>query len=550
MKDFIDIIPLGGMGNVTKNMYLYQYDGQILIVDCGIGFPDPTMLGVDVLIPDVSYLKETKDKIVGMVLTHGHDDHIGGLPYVLPQIGTDFPIYGSALTLGFSQDRLREYAIEAQFRELPDKSIQLGNFTIEGIRMTHSVPDARHLVITTPAGSIYHGSDFKFDLKPIDGIRPDFQKMALAGTRGVDLLLSDCLNAEKQEMSQSESSLAAMFDQEMRTTKGKCFVTIVSSNIHRIQQVLDTAQANGRKVAFVGRSIEQNVKTAVRLGFLKTHGNVIRRKKINDFDAGEICVVIAGSQGQSGSSLSRAALGEHTQVSISEHDKVIFASEPIPGNEYNVYATIDTISRTGAKVTYSDVVDNVHVSGHSSAPEQQLLLSIVTPKEAMPIGGTYHHMVAYRTLAEQIGYSSKQIHLLENGEVLRLSHGQSKVVKTLELKNVMVDGIGIGDVGTVVLRDRARMAGDGMVVILVPIDQQHGRVFGDIEIISRGFVYMKESKGLMSEIQKTVVELLKHSDAVVSDWQALRRKIETAVEKLLYKRTERQPLVLTVLLEV
>lgn len=550
MKQTMDIIPLGGMGNITRNMYLYQSGGEILIVDCGIGFPDPTMLGVDVLIPDITYLKETTDRIVGMVLTHGHDDHIGGLPYILPQLDVDFPIYGSPLTIGFAQDRLREYKIEADFRELGKKPISLGNFTIDSIAVTHSVPDARHLVIQTNAGSVYHGADFKFDLTPIDGVRPDFQKMAQYGQKGIDLLLSDCLNSERRELSRSEASLAPMFEHEMRTTKGMCLITVMSSNIHRIQRILDIAHAQKRKVAFVGRSIEQNVKTALRLKFLKNPGNIIKRKSIGEQPPHSVCVVIAGSQGQTGSSLSRAAIGEHSQVRISSRDKVIFASEPIPGNEYNVYATIDSISRTGADVAYSGVVDHIHVSGHSSAPEQQLLMSLVAPNELVPIGGSYHHMVTYRKVAGELGYSEKAVHLLENGEVLRLSGGTAKIVQTLELKNVMVDGIGIGDVGSVVLRDRQRMAGDGMVVILVPVDQQHGQVYGDVEVISRGFVYMKTSQELVTEIQETVVNSLTSSEGAVTDWQGLRRRVEGSVEKLLFKRTERQPLVLTVILEV
>jgi ribonuclease J len=547
----IKLLPLGGVGNVTKNMYVYEYEGSVLIVDCGIGFPDPTMLGVDLLIPDISYLHDKLDRIVGLVLSHGHDDHIAGLPYILPQLGHHFKIYGSKLTIGFAQDRIKDFPLTANFEVLPAGPLQLGPFTVGNIPVTHSVPDARHLVISTPEGTVYHGTDFKFDLNPIDGVRPDFQTMARVGEKGVLALLSDCLNAEQDVYSTSESALSDMFEREMRHTKGKSIITVMSSNIHRIQQIVDIAQAFDRKVAFVGRSIEQNVKTAVALGFLKLPEKiVINKTRLGNYLAHKVCIVIAGSQGQVGSSLARAAEGEHSQVHISPEDRVVFASEPIPGNEQSVYATIDTLSRTGAEVTYSDLDDSVHASGHSSSIEQKLLISLVKPDHVIPIGGTYHHMIEYRKNAKSLGYPDSRIHLLDNGQILSISQAGVRVKDTITLKNVMVDGLGIGDVGRIVLRDRQQMAEDGIVIIVVPVNQQTGQVTGEVEVISRGFVYVKENQEIIEQIKTETAACLTGSKGFVTDWARVRHKIETRIQTLLYETTERHPMVLPVVMEV
>lgn len=550
MKDTISIIPLGGIGNVAKNLYVYQYAGKILLVDCGIGFPDPNMLGVDILIPDINYLKDKTDQIVGMLLTHGHDDHIAGLPYVLPQLHTKFPIYGSKLTLGFAKDRLKEYNISADFKDLPPNGFDLGPFHIQDIHVTHSVPDSRHFVISTKAGTIYHGSDFKFDLNPVDNNFTDFQKIANLSQNGISALLVDCLNAEVDTYSKSESTLKAAFLEEARGVKGKVIFTIMSSNIHRIQQIAHVANYYRRKLVFVGRSIEQNVRTAQRLGFLKLPANIFANKRqIKRLQPDKLCLIVAGSQGQIGSSLQRAAEGDHSLVHIEKDDKVIFASEAIPGNEQNVYATIDSISKIGADVAYSDIVD-LHASGHSSSIEQKILINLTKPKHLIPIGGTYHHMTAFRNNARSLGYSDKAIHLLDNGQTINISHDRAFKDKKIHLQNVMIDGLGIGDVGQVVLRDRQKMSEDGMVIILVPISQQTGQVNGDIEVISRGFVYIKESKDLINQIKSQAASCLTQQEHVVTNWQAIRKKIENRVEKLIYTTTQRRPLLLTVVIEV
>ena len=543
-------IPIGGIGGVTKNMYVYEYQDQILVVDCGIGFPDATMLGVDLLIPDVAYLEARRDKIVGMVLTHGHDDHIAGLPYILPNLG-NIPIYGSKLTIGFAKERLADFSVSANMQLLPDdQPVRLGVFSIEAVRVTHSVPDARHLAITTPEGVMYHGSDFKFDLAPVDGILPEFQKMAVMGKHGVLCLLSDCLRSEKQGWSLSESILEQTFEREIRDARGKFIVTAMSSNVHRIQQAIDVAARHGRKIALVGRSIESNVMTAVRLGLMRLPEKMmIKKQRIKHLRPAEVCVIIAGSQGQPGSSLVRAVEEEHDFVTINPEDKVVFSTEPIPGSENAVYATIDSLSKQGVDVAYSDVDDALHVSGHGYSGEQKLLMALLKPKYLIPIGGTFRHMVQYRKLAAEMGYSQDQVMLLCDGQVVEFDQGRVRKAEVVPLRNVMVDGLGIGDVGKIVLRDRKTMSKEGIVIVVVPVSQQTGQMGGEVEVISRGFVFMKESQELVEQI-KEKVKLSLPTKGTVTDWQGVRKNIEERLGEFLYKETGRSPLILTVVMEV
>lgn len=551
MSDALKLIPIGGIGGVTKNMYLYEYQGRILIVDCGIGFPHNSMLGIDVLIPDITYLRDKLDQIEGILLTHAHDDHIAALPYILPELPL-VPIYGSKLTIAFAQDRLKEYKIQADFREFPDETgLVLGNFDIESIKVTHSVPDCRHYAIHTPVGTVYHGSDYKFDLTPVDGVVSEYHKMSRLGQEGVLCLLSDCLRSEKYTHSLSESILKETFEREIRGVKGKFIVTAMSSNIHRIQQAIDVAIAAGRKVAFMGRSVEQNIRTATKLGmFNLPDGAVIHKKKIEQLPPEQVCVIIAGSQGQPESSLSRAAQGDHSLITISSEDKVVFSSEPIPGNEDNVYNAIDAISRIGADVAYSDMDDNLHVSGHASAIEQQLLIELVKPQFLVPIGGTYRHMVQYRNLATQMHYAKKAVFLLSDGQTMEFTPHQAKLGPTIKLRHIMVDGTGVGDVGNVVLSDRQALADSGVVMVVLPLDKHTKQLAGEIQVVSRGFVFMKQSQELIDKLIQVCVETLdKHQD-LVNDWPKLRREIEVELSSVIYQETQREPLILPVAVDV
>lgn len=546
----LKIIPLGGM-EVTKNLFVYETDNQILLVDCGIGFPDESMLGVDILIPDTTYLKQSKKTIVGLLLSHGHDDHIAGLPYVLPKL-PKFPIFASRLTAGFASERMKEFGINRKINLLDDKrGIRLGEFAIETAKVTHSVPDGRHFFIRTDQVSIYHGSDFKFDLTPIDNQHPQFQKIASFGKQGIDLLLSDCLRSEMPGFSQSESMLSESFENEIRNTRGKVIFTTMSSNVHRIQQAIDIATRTGRKVALFGRSVESNSRIAQELGFLKLPGKMmISKKKVKNFDDDKLALIVAGSQGQEGSALFRIAHQEHHHIKVKPQDKVIFAADPIPGNEKAVYKTIDALARQEAEVVYHDINDALHVSGHAHSGDLMLLMELLKPKYLLPIGGTYRHMVQYRKLAEKIGYSQNKVFLLEEGQTLKLERDKASMGKQVAIKNVMVDGLGIGDVGRVVLRDRQLMAEEGMLVIIVTLEEHSAKLVGDIEIISRGVVFMKESKELINKIKSEVQAVLKQLKLPVKDWRMVKNKINKKVEKLLIKELERFPLIIPLIIRI
>ncbi len=547
----LKIIPLGEIGTaVTKNMFVYELDDQILLVDCGIGFPDETMYGVDILIPDTTYLEESNKKIVGMILTHGHDDHIAGLPYILPKL-PDFPIFASKLTAGFALERINDFGIQKKISLFDDeRGMRLGKFSIESAKVTHSVPDTRHFLISTPSASVYHGTDFRFDLTPVGGVRPEFQKISSFGSRGVTILLSDCLRGERPGFSTSESTVRDGISTAMRKAKKKVIVTLMSSHIHRIQQVVDEAAKAGRKIAFFGRSVEQNSRIAQELGFLSLPQHaMINRKKIKNIPDEQLCLILAGSQGQTGSALARVAHGEHDNIDINPGDTVIFSADPIPGNEKSVYETVDTFAQKGAEVIYTDVNDSLHVSGHGSAGDLMLLMELLKPKYMVPIGGNYRHMVQYRKLALEMGYQSDAVFLLQEGQTLEVDHDQNvKKGQTIQLKNIMVDGLGIGDVGRIVLRDRKVMAEEGMIVVIVPIHQHSGEPSGEIEIISRGVVYEKEAKELLDKAKKEVYNVLKEVKAPVTDWSALKEKIRTRIETLLSQELERFPIIIPILM--
>lgn len=548
------LVSLGGVGNVTQNMFVYEYDNEMLLVDCGIGFPDSYMPGVDILIPDISYVLAqvaAGKQIVGMVLTHGHDDHIGALPYLLPHLPV-FAIYGSPLTIGFAQERVKETPVPNQFQVLEQRQVvQLGrSFRISSYHMTHSVPDTRHLLIETPEGSVYHGSDFKLDPTPVDQRPSDLEHIGMLKEKHVGLMLIDCLRVEELGPVPSEITVGPTLRHLMGQTRGKAVVTLMSSHIHRIQQTIDAAQDLGRKVAFVGRSVEQNVVVAEKLGLLHLPASsVVDKKDMDEVPDEKLCVIVAGSQGQEGSSLVRAVFGEHQLLSIGPDDSVIFSADAIPGSEHGFYHAVDELCRNRIHVVYPAIMPNLHQSGHASRTEQQQLLSLLSPGFVMPIGGVDRHRYQFiNFVAQPCGYRENQVILPEQGQVVVLKNGQVSMGESVPLTPQIVDGLGVGDVGPAILSDRRNLSQAGMVVVVVP--RVRGKVRTDkIEVVSRGFVFLKEAPEVATFIKDHVKQALnkpgKHKKIV-----DLKREIERSLGKALYKIIHREPMILVAFVDI
>jgi ribonuclease J len=556
-KDTVRLISLGGAGNVTKNLYVYEYryDGKlrdILIVDCGVGFPEPEMYGVDLVIPDVRYLSDKKDKIRGIIFTHGHDDHIGGIPYIYPKLGK-IPMWGTRLTAAFANIKLTEAKIKTLVTPVDFSDVlKLGPFTISFVRMTHSIPDAANLIIETPIGIFYHGSDFKFDFRPLDGKKSELDKINSAGKKGVLCLLSDCLGSERRGFTASEQVVGESIEKELSRCSGKFIFTTQSSNISRIQLAIEIAIKYNRQIAFFGRSMDQNIEASVKIDYMHfPREMIIRDRDLKRLPPTKQFLIVAGSQGQPESALTRMANDNHKFVSISEGDTVLFSADPIPGNEHNVEALIEQLYRKGARVSYSDIMEDVHVSGHGSQGDQMLLLSAVGPKYIIPIGGTYSHIMQYRRLAQELGYDKKDILIPDDGDVLEFTRdNRPYLTQKLELENIMVDGLGVGDVGEIVLRDRQTIATEGIVVIVVPMDTNSGKVTAEPDVITRGFIYVKDSRMLIEQIKRVVLESLKLKKGRIIDWHFVRKNVEENVGFYLKKETGREPLIVPVIVEV
>lgn len=551
----LEIVPLGGMGNVTQNMFLYIYDQEILIVDCGIGFPDVYSPGVDILIPDTYYLMQLLEqgkKIVGMVLTHGHDDHIGALPYILPELPQDFPIYGSPLTAGFADNRIGDGGVSKKVTVIRDEQpMPVGtHFTITAYPMTHSVPDTKHYTITTPEGVVYHGSDFKLDKHPVDGVTPDYPALKKLGEAGVLCMLIDCLRVERDQWTPSESTVGPTIEKIMANTPGKFVITLMSSHIHRIQQTINAARQHGRKMVFIGRSVEQNVEVAINLGLLDIKREMIVDKRdLNDYADEKLCVVIAGSQGQEGSSLVRAIYGEHRSIQILENDTVVFSADAIPGNEVYYFAAIDELSRNKVHVLYPDVMPTLHASGHASAPEQLELLELIRPQYILPVGGADRHRMKFEEfVAEPAGYTTKQVLLPVSGEVISFENGKPSTNKKFELRARMVDGKGIGDVGPMVLADRRALSQSGIVVLLIPRSLGHLDL-GNMQVVSRGFVFMKHADEVVQFIKQQAAEIITSLGNKVSD-QKITQALEKRLGQKVYKTIQREPVIVPVIFDV
>lgn len=551
-KSSLKIVSLGGFSEVNRNMFVYELpnNGDILLIDCGIGFPSDDMLGVDLLIPDINYLKGKESRIKGMLLTHGHEDHIGAIPYILPKL-PKFPIYASRLTAAMGQNKLQEYQIDRQIQTIdPDKTIQLGAYTIKSIRVSHSIPDTYHYYITTPVSTVYHGADFKFDWTPVDGIPPEVGKIAAAGNSGIDLLISDCLGSERKGATRSELELYEMFNREIATCKGKFIVTAISSSISRLQQAIEVSVNRGRKIAAVGRSIEKNLNIAIDLGYIKVNPkNIIPYNKIKNYPSHKLTYLVAGSQGQPGSALQRIASGEHQHVQIKPGDKVLFsADESIPGSAIYMHAAIDELYKKGATVTYSDIKDDLHISGHGSQSDLKLLLGLTRPQSALPIGGNYRHMIHYRILAENMGYQSNQILMPQTNQPIFVNRSQSSLGKPIDIRNIMIDGLGIGDVGNIILRDRQVLAEEGIVIVLLQLDNNTKQLAIDPDIISRGFVYVKGQEHILTEAKNLVIDSFKQHQH--KDWQLIKENVSNILQKFFADQLKRHPMILPVIIEV
>lgn len=544
------IIPLGGVGDVTKNMYVYEYGSDIIIVDCGVGFPDEAMPGVDLVIPDISYLRHKKGNIRAILITHGHEDHIGGLPYIWPEIGA--PIYTQRLTAGFIRAKFTEHNLpKNKINEVRiDQKLDFGNFQISFYQVSHSVPDSTGIVIRTPQGLIIHQADFKIDWTPVSGQVTDVATAACLGSEGVLLLLIDCLRVEKPGFNKSEKSIEDSFEKAAMETTGKLLITMTSSNVSRMQQAINVAQRQNRKVAIVGRSFENNFQVARDLGYLRVPPAVIiAPEAISSSADKKLLILIAGSQGQPESSLSRAANEEHKQVKLKPGDSVLFSADPIPSTESAQNALIDTLSRLGVNVYYSAVSSALHVSGHAALEELRLMINLIKPKFLFPIGGTFKQMKYFSKIVQEMGYQKKQILEPENGGILEIKANNVRLNGSIDVQNVYVDGLGIGDVGHVVLRDRQKLSEEGVVVVVVSIDQHTGKLVSEPDIISRGFVYEEIAKDILQDAKNVVKQALnEHSHS--PDWRFIRKLIEDSVGNYLYQMTERRPLILPVVVEV
>lgn len=546
----VSFISIGGVGDVTKNMYLYESKDEILVVDCGFGFADETMPGVDLLIPDISYLQRTNKKIIGMILTHGHEDHIGALPFVLPKL-SEFPIYASRLTAALANEKMKDFNIKRTVNSVNfGEEVTIGNFKVSFIRLTHSILDASNLFIKTPVGNFYHGSDYKFDFTPVDGNPSQLDKIAQAGTQGVLCLFSDCVGAERKGFTPSEMTLYQSFDEEFRKTKGKIFVTTYSSNISRLNQAIEIASKLNRKVVFMGRSLLKAREVGRSLGYMNYSSSMeIKPHEVDRYDPARVLILIAGSQAQEQSALVRVSTDNDKDIHIEKEDAVIFSADPIPGNENSINSLIDTISKKGAKVIYSDIRDDFHVSGHGSAGDIKLMISLTKPKYVFPIGGTYKQMVAFREIAKSMNFKTENVLLHESGqEIIFQQDGNVSSGRKINISNIFVDEITGEEVEHFVLVDRMKISKEGLVVVIVEVDTASGQLTKRPDILTRGFIYDKKDI-LSKRIESNLHKIFGAKRERVTNWVYYRKMLEKQTEQILFKEG-REPLVIPVVLEV
>lgn len=552
MTPKIRIIPLGGLGEIGKNMTAFECGTDIIVVDCGLGFPDEQMYGIDIVIPDISYLKANADRIRAIILTHGHEDHIGAIPYVMREL--DVPIYATPLTAALIELKLEEhdmlYNTQIFTRKAGDR-VRLGCFTVEFINVNHSIADAVALAIKTPLGTIIHTGDFKIDVTPIQGNMIDLPRLGQLGNEGVLALLSDSTNVEKPGHSDSEMKVGETFDKLFKNCDQRIIITTFASNVHRLQQIINVAAKYKRKVAVSGRSMENILRVATVLGHLNVPDNVlVDINQINKLPKNKVVIISTGSQGESMSALYRMAFSEHRQINIEPGDRVIISASAIPGNENMISKVIDELFHKGAEVIYDRHTD-LHVSGHASQEEQKMMLALTKPKYFIPVHGEYRMLVKHAELGKIMGIEPRNIVIAENGNIIELSKKSVKVNGNVQAGAVMVDGTGVGDVGSVVMRDRHRLAEDGMVVVVVTLSSYDNRLLCEPEILTRGFVYVKEAENMLEELRRVTKESVEAcEDAGISDWSAIKSRIKSNVSSYLYKTTKRSPMILPLISEV
>lgn len=551
-KSNLKIIALGGLEEIGKNMTVFEYEDEIIIVDCGLEFPTDDMLGVDLVIPDVTYLERNKDKIKGMVITHAHEDHIGAIPYILKQINV--PIYGTRLTISLIENKLEEHKLLRSTKlhvVEQGQTVNFGKMQVEFIRSCHSIPDAVMLAIFTPVGTIMHTGDFKIDYTPINSEMTDLARIAEIGKNGVLALLSDSTNSERKGYTMSESTVGDVFDRLFVNCTKRIVVATFASNIHRIQQIVDSAVENGRKIAVCGRSMINNIETAVKLGYMKAPENTfIDIDLIKNYPDDRLVIITTGSQGETMSALTRMAAGEHKKVEITPNDLVIISATPIPGNEKLVSNVIDDLMQIGAEVVYS-ALEDIHVSGHACQEEQKLILALTKPKFFIPVHGEYRQLKAHSETAKMMGVDPNNIFMSVNGRVLELNQNEAKFTTSVPSGKILVDGLGVGDVGSVVLRDRQHLSQDGLIVIVMTMDNNTGEIVSGPDVISRGFVYVRESENLMDDVKKVIreeVQMLENQG--VRDWATIKSTLKDHVRDYIFQKTKRNPMILPIIMSL
>jgi len=551
-KAKLKLIPLGGFNEIGKNMMVVEYKETIVIIDCGLMFPDEEMLGIDLVIPDITYLHKNREKVKAIVLTHGHEDHIGALPYILKQINV--PVYGTKLTLGIVENKLREHGLINDVELIVIKAkdtVKIGELDVEFIKTNHSIADSVAIAIHSPIGTIVHTGDFKIDYQPIDGEIIDFQRFAELGKHGVLALMSDSTNVERPGFTMSESTVGKSFMDIFGTAKGRILVASFASNVHRVQQAVNAAVKYDRKVAICGRSMVNIAKTASELGYLDIpEGTLIDIDNVSKYPPEKIVILTTGSQGEPMSALSRMANGEHRKINILPGDLVVLSATPIPGNEKLVSRIINLLFKKGANVVYEHLAE-IHVSGHACQEELKLMLALTKPKFFIPVHGEYRHLNLHARLAEKVGVAKENIFVIENGNVVELNRDAAKINGSVASGRVLVDGLGVGDVGNIVLRDRKHLSQDGLIIVVVTMDKASGQVVAGPDLISRGFVYVRESEDLMDEARNVIKEILDIcEEKKITEWNTIKNRIKDGLRNFIYEKTKRNPMILPIIMEI